>query len=312
MRSVWVVFSSFRPDESLLSAVQTATREVGNRVLIVDDGSGPGYDAVWSAIAVVGGEVLHISDNAGIAAALNLGIREALDRGADAVVTFDQDSAIPEGVVDALVSAADFASRRGVPVAFVVPEYFAGTRQVSSTEDEVQFVRHAIQSGMLIPRATFESVGLLRDDFFIDLVDTEFELRCDGAGLRGIAAPTWELGHRLGRAYRRELFGRRLRLPGVPDVVTLSTPFRYYYRVRNRRVVNREFLRAAPAWVLRDTILEAAHFVNALVLARPKLVLWRVMRTGWSDAGHARMGKMPDSLARAATVVRWSAPELED
>lgn len=94
--------------------------------------------------------------------------------------------------------------------------------------------------------------------------------------------------------------------------MTLSTPFRYYYRVRNRRVVNREFLRAEPVWILRDTVLEVAHFLNALALARPRRVLWRVMRAGWRDAGRTRMGKMPASLARAAVSVRWAAPEVQD
>lgn len=312
MRSVWVVFSAFRPDDALARAVGSVAREVGGRVIVVDDGSGPGYDAVWSAVSEGGGEVLHLSENTGIAAALNQGIDTALARGADAIVSFDQDSAIPQGIIAGLLSAADVASRSGVLVAFVVPEFFAGTRQVSSTQGDVHYVRHAIQSGMLIPRETFDAVGLLRGDFFIDLVDTEFELRCHAAGLRGIAAEGWNLGHRLGRSYRRELFGRRLRLPGIPDVVTLSTPFRYYYRVRNRRVLNREFFRAESAWVVRDTILEVAHFVNALVLARPRRVLWRVMRAGWRDAGRGTMGKMPESLSNAAASVRWTAPENDD
>jgi len=305
----WIVFSAFRPDPDLVDAVRAAVAEVAQQVVVVDDGSGPGWEPLWAQAESVGARVLRSDENRGIGAALNRGIRHALDAGASAVLTFDQDSTISPGFVEALRDVIASAESSGVRVAFAVPERFAGVSQVHSREGGVLRTRHSIQSGMLVPRTTWEQVGILREDLFIDLVDTEFELRCAAAGLVGVAAPGLALGHALGRQYARELFGRRVRIPGIPDVVTLSAPFRYYYRVRNRRVVNKLYLRTAPGWVLRDTALEIIHFVNALMLARPRRALLALYRRGWRDGGRGRGGPMPSELRPVAAQITWSAPD---
>ncbi|WP_374311202.1 glycosyltransferase [Microbacterium sp.] len=304
------MFSAFRPDQAIVDAVRSVAGQLSGPVVVVDDGSGAGYEHVWSALSEAGARVVRREENQGIAGALNHGIRVASAGDAvDAVITFDQDSTVDDGFVSALVEAEGDAVRRGHGVGVVVPEFFAGVSQVRSRRpDGTLLARHAIQSGMLIPRRTIEAVGLLREDLFIDLVDTEYELRCHVAGLASVAAPGVRLGHALGRQYRRESFGRPVSLPGIPPVVTLSTPFRYYYRVRNRRVVNRLYLRRAPAWILRDSLVEVLHFGNAWMLARPRRALWRLYRGGWRDAGAGRLGRIPDSLEREAASISWAAP----
>jgi rhamnosyltransferase len=153
-------------------------------------------------------------------------------------------------------------------------------------------------------------VGLMREDFFIDLVDTEFELRCAAAARPTIAAAGLRLAHSLGRQYERRMFGRVVRLPGIPPVVTLSTPFRYYYRVRNRLVVNRTFWRSQFSWVARDTLLEVVHYANAWVLARPRRALWSLYAAAVRDARRHRMGRMPADLVEVASTISWAAPPV--
>lgn len=62
------------------------------RVLIVDDGSGPSYAAVFARCAAAGAEVMHHERNAGKGAALKTGFRRALAAyPGEAVVTADAD-----------------------------------------------------------------------------------------------------------------------------------------------------------------------------------------------------------------------------
>lgn len=307
--TLWAVFSAFRPDERLLSAVTAAVDDVDGSVVVVDDGSGEGWEAIWAALERVGARVIRSSTNRGIGGALNIGLRRAFDADADAVVTFDQDSVIEPGFTAALQGAYTAASEH-IRVGLVVPEFFAGVSQVRRRADGALYARHSIQSGMLVPKETMQAVGFLREDLFIDLVDTEYELRCHVHGLETIAAPGLTLGHSLGRQYARMAFGRRVRVPGIPDVVTLSSPFRYYYRVRNRRLVNRAYVRRAPGWIARDSLFELVHFANALLIARPRRALWRLYRAGWRDAGRGRTGAMPASLAPHADAIEWAAPEV--
>ncbi|MDY0908992.1 glycosyltransferase [Microbacterium sp. CFBP9034] len=306
--SVWAVVTSFRPDRGVLAAVSALTGQVDG-VVVVDDGSGPQADEVLGELEHAGVAVLRHDENRGIAAALNSGIRLALDRGAEAVVTFDQDSHVGDGFVAALVETMLDRAQSGRPVGPVVPEYFAGVRQVAKVErDGTLIARHAIQSGMLLDRGLLELVGPMREDLFIDLVDTEFELRCVAHGRPSVASAGLVLAHSLGARYQRLLFGRRVRLPGIPPEVTLSTPFRYYYRVRNRIVVNRAHWRSQFGWIARDSLLELVHFANALLLARPRRSLWRLYRHAVRDARRGAMGRMPDSLRDVASGIRWSAP----
>ncbi|TQK19001.1 rhamnosyltransferase [Microbacterium sp. SLBN-154] len=309
--SAWAVITSFHPDARLLTAYRALQPQVG-AVVVVDDGSPERYGAVLDEVRSAGAHVIRLAENSGIGAALNSGIRHALRHGADEIVTFDQDSVVSAGFIVALQSAADSARTHGHRVGPVVPEFFADVRQVRREHaDGTLEARHAIQSGMLLAAAFLADVGLMREDLFIDLVDTEFEMRSTSAGFMTVAARGLRLEHSLGRRYARLVFGRPVRLPGIPPVVTLSTPFRYYYRVRNRLVVNGTLWRGHIGWVARDTFLEAIHYANVWVLARPRRALWQVYRAAMHDARRGRMGRMPTDVQDIAATITWAAPLAE-
>lgn len=281
------------------------------RIVVVDDGSGPEFGPLLDDIAALDVDVLRQEDNGGIASALNAGIRHALERGAGQVVTFDQDSVLPEGLIAHLALVDGRARDADVRVGAVVPEFFADVRQAHGDAASGRArARNVIQSGMLVHRSTFTAVGLLREDFFIDLVDTEFELRLRHQGFEVLAAEGTRLLHSLGSRYRRELWGKQVTLPGIPHEVTVSTPFRYYYRTRNRVVVNRLYLRHAPVQIVRDTALDLLHFVNVVLIARPRRAMLSVVVGGLRDGTRDRLGKMPVVLADRASSIRWGAPPV--
>ena len=308
--AAWAVFSTFRPGSGAERAVASVAAQVDG-VIVVDDGSGAPADDVLDRLADSGVLVHRQGENSGIAASLNAGIRLAREQGAEIVITFDQDSLVPEGFVEALRAAQDAALADGVQVGVIVPEHFATVRQARGEIGTYGPAANVIQSGMLLPLSVVDAVGELRADFFIDLVDTEFELRLRREGYAVLAAPGLRLGHALGTQYRRELFEHQVNLPGIPPEITLSTPFRHFYRVRNRIVLNREYLRAAPKQIIRDTILDGIHFVNALWVARPRRALWRVYRAAINAAIRRRMGRMPAALEPIAGRISWNAPVFE-
>ena len=311
MESVWAIISTFRPDDDLLSAFESIAAQVSG-VVVVDDASGAGSSEILSALAERGAVVEPLTENSGIAAALNRGYELALQHGASKVLSFDQDSHIEADYVQTVVAAYDAAVERGHRVGLIVPEHFADVRQAhAELADGTLLAKNIIQSGMLVDADVLRALGPLRADFFIDLVDTEFELRARTEGYLTIAAPGAALGHQLGRQYARLLFGRPLSLPGLPPVSTFSTPFRYFYRVRNRIVLNRLYLWSAPGQILRDTVIDLLHFVNALLVARPRGAFARVLRAGVNAGFNRRMGRMPAAVADLAAQVVWDAPLVE-
>jgi rhamnosyltransferase len=302
---VWAVVTTFEPDASLPAAIASIDDQVDG-LIVVDDGSrGHASHEVLTQLERAGVRVLRGERNAGIAAALNRGIRIALDAGARAVVTFDQDSHAPAGFVASLLSARDGAAAEGLLVGPVVPQHFASVSQVRGrTAGGTLLARHVIQSGMMLDAETIRDVGGMLEPLFIDLVDTEYELRCLDHGRLAIAAPGASLEHTLGRRYR----GRgALPLP----VLTLSTPFRYFYRARNRVIIDRRYLRRRPTRILRDSALDAAHFLLACSLARPRRAMWRLLREGRRAGRRGQGGRIPDELRALASTVSWAADPVD-
>lgn len=299
---VWGVVTAFRPDADLVDAVQRLLPQTDG-VVVVDDGSGPDSAPIFDTLICIGAKVIHLETNSGIAAALNRGIQCGLDAGADAVVTFDQDSHVGDDFVRALRTARRTALDAGVGVGPVVPEFFAGVRQVHGRIGVALTARHVIQSGMLLHRDVFAHVGDMSESLFIDLVDTEYELRCLDARLTCVAAPGLRLEHSLGAQYRA---------PGLLPlpVLTLSTPFRYFYRARNRVIIDKRFGRRHPARILRDSTLDRVHFALAWWVARPRRAFWRLMRAGSAAGRRGEGGPIPSELNELARTITWAADRV--
>ena len=316
---VVAVISAFRPSRALIGHCATLAPQV-SRVIVVDDGSGEGARPVLDELERGGISVIGNSENGGIGAAMNQGIAAAIEGGAELVITFDQDSQVPPGFVDALVEEFDRGVAAGLNVGMVAPEFFSLTPQTRMQQDRGFLEAYApIQSGLLMPAAVLQQLGPQRADYFIDLVDTEYYLRARRAGYEAICAPGLVLPHGFGHRLYVHFLGRRLRKrDGSPRMVAVSSPFRYYYRARNRVVLNREYARDGRDPQLRALLRRDAR--NDLVLdyavavwsARGKVALCSLMLAGWRDGVRGRLGKMPAKLARRAAKVSWKHPVESD
>lgn len=265
---VGAVVTAFNPASTLVDACRSLTTQV-DLVVVVDDGSGPASAQVLDACRDLGARVVRHGANLGIGAALNTGAREVHESigGTSAacyVLTLDQDSVVPSGYVDTLLSAARAATQAGLVVGMVGPGGAGRVRlgtPVSS--DGVQLGQEPIQSGLLIPSSTFDAVGMFDSSLFIDGVDSDFYLRAATAGLRVVVAPTADLGHQLGREHVVTVLGRRVALVHAAE-------FRYYYIARNRVTLLRRHFRRHPRWAARALLKDLRHLTltTALVPGR--------------------------------------------
>lgn len=187
----------------------------------------------WSAQRV---HAIWLSDNLGIGAAQNRGIEWALTQGASHVLLMDDDSLpapdMVSGLLNALVAhplAAAVGAFHTDPRRGVVRTPFnvvrGGRLQWLSCTDTRQVIEvdHVIASGCLIPAPILRVVGLMRVDFFIDWVDTEWCLRARDKGLRVYGVCSAVLEHTLGDRVIQVL-GREL---------PWHEPWRHYYQARN-------------------------------------------------------------------------------
>jgi len=276
---VVAVVTAHDPDDRLRTLVEQVTPEVEN-VVVVDDGSASGVDLLDGLTGV------HLvrQANSGVAAALNTGVRAALADGADAVLTLDQDTGLPPTYVARAVRAWQDAVARGIPVAFVAAATYSGRR--APTRGVVRGCARAfdpMQSGSLVPAATYRDVGCYDDGLVIDAVDSEFTVRCLAAGLEPLVAPGCDLEHGMGERHHAHLLGR--------DVAyNHHGAERVYYMARNGTLVSRRHLRDEPGWVLRRLTEEAKAHTLRLALDPDRADLARAALQSVRDGLRGRTG----------------------
>lgn len=193
-------------------------------------------------------DIVSNANNVGIATALNELARVAIERGADRLVTLDQDSVSPAGMVSTLSAAMG----EGVAIAtpyivdrnkLTVDDYQA--LNLPPTERYSQPARRgAITSGSLISLRAWAEVGGFDDSFFIDYVDYDYNQRIMAAGYMIMRANRTYLLHEVGRATRTWLRVPRRDLDRRWHLETFysfgHSPQRCYYKARNRVLFTRK------------------------------------------------------------------------
>lgn len=284
---VAAVVTAYQPDASLVTAVRSVAHQV-THVVVVDDGSTAG-DAVLDECAALGARVVRHERNRGIGAALNTGLREArrADPAPTHVLTLDQDSTLPDGLVSGLVAAERAALDAGLRVAMTSPGAVATVTR-RRADDRAAFAPggEPVQSGLLLPVTTLDLVGDFDESLVIDGVDSDFWLRALDAGLVAVVAPGTALEHRLGHPLTTR-GGRDL-----PFVV--ASEFRYFYQWRNLvRLVRRHGPRH-PRWAAGAVARSVRHLVVVTAFAPGRLGRLRQAAAGLRAGLGGHRGLAPD------------------
>jgi rhamnosyltransferase len=296
------VLVTYNPDlEGLRASVQAVTDQVSD-IFIVDNASA-NFSPEW--LNILNGKsatCLHLlpqSDNVGIGAAHNIGIRQAQERGSTFVLLLDQDSQVDPNMVVRLRSAFTELVEQGAVVAALGPQFrdsdegrLSGFVKIgvlgfslvptnsANTIVETDFL---VSSGLLLPVNVLRMVGLMDESLFIDLVDTEWCLRAKAKGFRIFGVRDAVMRHTLGEQ-RKEVWFLRQR------VVPFHRPFRYYYMFRNSILLYRRSY-IPLRWKLAD-IEKCFKIVILFSLAAPdRFACLKMMLLGLIDGLKGVCGK---------------------
>jgi rhamnosyltransferase len=240
--AITAVIPAFHPNPTRFAKVLSALAPQCDRIVVVDNGGARGIAAEASGRVGVALEILGEGKNLGVAAAQNLGIRRALESGAEAVLFMDQDSVAHADMVENLAEALQNLISRGYRVAACGPRYHepdslhfssfvrAGIFRLGhilpSVCERTVACDFLISSGMLVPAEALHAVGEMEEALFIDHVDTEwcFRAKRGGYGCHGVQTALME--HELGRNRKNIWLGRWRQVPDHP-------PERLYFLARN-------------------------------------------------------------------------------
>jgi hypothetical protein len=298
--AVFVVVLSWNRREDTLACLASLAKATYRRleVVVVDNGSSDGSaDAVAAAYPDV--VLLRQGRNLGFSAGANVGIRAALEAGADAALLLNNDMVVEPGFVEPLVEAvaADAAAAAACSqILFAdAPDrvWYAGApfragrghhgRNAHFGEPPLPAsgapypTACACAGAMLVPRARLAEVGLLDEDLFAYREDLEWSLRAATHGWHVLVVPASVVRHEVSAS-----------------TGGAASPASLYYDTRNGLAVAERYDPRGPLrTALRRGESVAAHLVQAAAAGRRRREGAAAVLAGWRDARSRRLGERP-------------------
>ena len=289
MLKVVAVVVCYSPDIAQLRQTCLCLLRSNSAVILVDnteksyvEGSGEFSDCT----------VITNGENVGVARAQNIGIRQAVDSGADVVVFFDQDSRIGPGFLPALLAPLTAGYPAVVaPVSYDAAKGFEypslkvskhGLQQKVHVNGRVEpyVVDIVISSGTATTVETFDRAGEMDEEFFIDFVDTEWCLRCRRRNIPIHVVPAAVMIHSVG--------SRSIDLGFA--TVSVHSPLRCYYQIRNCLQLFRK--ESVPLILAaRETVVVSVHKILLLMCVSNRAAYIKALAKGLYDGLTGATGK---------------------
>lgn len=268
---ICAVIVTYNIGPEILSCYQAIQDQV-HEVVIVDNASGISTVGLLAEIGKnAGTTVIFNQQNRGIAAALNQGVRCAIGRGCDWVLTLDHDSTATAGMIAAMLAAyATLAPDEKKRVGILAARPFDVNAQTFLGFDPAPAPRtvvSAISSGSLINGQVFSSIDYFNENLFIYYVDDDFCLRLNKAGWKIYVCPDAVLRHQEGKKQWKHFMGKRVCYNNYSEKAVYyiarntihmlknyySYSFRYTYTVIRRLAVDLIKIVCFDRWRWRKT-----------------------------------------------------------
>jgi GT2 family glycosyltransferase len=239
----------YNPEIDRFKACISSLMQQVDKIYIFDNSEIPHYFEKSAIVAYY-----TENKNVGIAYALNRIMEAAQKDGYDWVITMDQDSIIPEG----MVSSYGEAIKRNSSLGIVCPQVIDCRRSYMEVkrELETEFVDFCITSASCTSVVAWESIGKFDEWLFIDLVDNEFCKRLTLSGYRILRLNNLVLNQEFGKIIPKSERTQKFwiiisKLLHNQNFAKFSykkfvSPMRVYYTCRNVLYVNKKLANYGP------------------------------------------------------------------
>jgi rhamnosyltransferase len=286
MPSIAAVVVTYQPGAVVLDNMRRLSEQI-DQIFVVDNGStGVSQEVVTAVEKLPAVQLLRNASNLGIASALNIGIKRAIESGAEWIALFDQDSSVTDNYFKDLLEVYAMCPESKLAGMVVPRGWSAAVAKVLQLGTPVWgYVLCANTSGSLVKREVFQRVGYNDDDLFIDFVDTDFCLRLKKHGFKILKAMGVVLHHELGSKQTRNFLGLKISFRD-------HTPWRYYYMMRNRVLMYRRYYSVSPVWICTD-LAWFCYGSAQMLLEHDRGKKLQAMFAGLLDGLRGRTGRHP-------------------
>lgn len=296
--SWWLIVLSWNGREDTLACLRSLQplRDADTAIVCVDNGSTDGSPAaVREQFPDI--DLIENGANLGFSGGNNVGIRHALERGAEWVVLVNNDAVLAPDAIARLRDAAREHPGAGIlsgKLFFADPPdriWFAGQRfwpllgysgrpRGYRKADAPRYRRpgeigRAAGAFMAVSRAAMEAAGLLDDDLFAYVEDVDWSLRVRRAGFGVRFVPDAIAWHHVSSSTGGERGSTHVLYYGVRNTITVCE--------RHRPL-------PGPLTRLRRRLIWAVFVGQALLLSEGRRPFVRAVRDGYRDARAGRLG----------------------
>lgn len=231
--------------------------------------------------------LIEAGENLGISVALNRVARMAADKDCPWLLSLDQDSVCPDGMVSALLAYGGMEQ-----VGAICPVFVDSRRPKESLPtDAWSEIEDCITSGMLMNLAVYKEINGMDEHLFVGYVDDEYCYRLRLCGYRIIQVNSVILDHELGElkpSRAKDFWLTAGSLLHSKKIKALSykrkvSPIRVYYGARNAVYLEKKY-RDYPSPMFSKRAAIKSGVLNVL-RAQDKVAVAKALRNGLRDGG---------------------------
>ena len=273
----------YNPDRSIIKNIASYLDFV-NVLYVVDNSDNIDRDLI-NDLCLLSSTVIHLpqNKNIGIASALNLSARLAINEKYNWLLTMDQDSYFHGTEFFKIRAGIGLNDKAGLIAASYTLEYDRWQKEYSAEFNEIHF---AITSGNVINLKAWAAVGGFEDKLFIDEVDHDYCLKLRKNGYKIFISREIVMGHQIGELYPNDLNGR-----AASKKRTLHRPVRYYYMSRNVLYLCRKYFFTDFKFVLARFYYLMKSLTKIILMYPDKLIYLRFFFAGIKDFALSKYDK---------------------
>ena len=266
-----------------------------HHIVLVDNGSTDGSEAFLRE-QFPDIDLIQTGQNLGFTGGNNIGIRYALNNGADYIILLNNDTIVHKDFITELITAAETDKTAGMLCSKIYfhdrPDilWYAGAsfhpwlgwgrHRGYNDRDRGQFdlteeTGRPTGCSLMVSRAVCEKIGLLREEYFCYCEDLDWGMRAQNAGYKIMYVPASKVWHKVSRS------------TGIGSATSL------YYSVRNMFMCL-DANKPLPALLrfLRFGIVLSAAILSLFTHAHPKAAGAAQICRGTSHYLQGRSGKL--------------------
>jgi rhamnosyltransferase len=287
--SISSIVITYQPDIYILSKLILENASFFKKIIIVDNGSENITEIRKVVINSNKIMLIELENNFGIATAQNIGIRNLDVDNDDVIIFFDQDSSLDESFLNNIERELCTLEERIDSPIILGPCFFHRSQQFEypsilfnkygireklypSSFKESFEVSCIISSGMCVRKKTLDYIGDMKDELFIDYVDTEWCLRAKSMGCHIFVSPKIRMDHEIGTD-NIKIFKWR---------VPIHSAKRRYYRIRNS-VMMLKYSYFPIIAVMREVVFNIFHQLLLIIICKQKVELIKSLLNGAKD-----------------------------